>query len=166
MGLPPPISPISKIPAPAWWRAGSSAASRSRAFGWVRSNSLQGAAIDASADRYPLLILSPDNATNVELYGSLGEDLAGHGYVVVGLNHPFQVTAMSLDGGSVALYDASTDTGIDSAETKVAERVPECRSSVLATQTGRITPCLRRENEEITAWPGTPPPRRRLWSSE
>lgn len=92
---------------------------------WIRSNSLQDADVDASLDKYPLLVISPGNATNVEFYGSLSEDLASHGYVVVGLNHPFQVTAMSLVGGSVAVYDPSADTRPGSVVTKIADRVAD-----------------------------------------
>lgn len=94
-------------------------------FRWVRSHSLQGAAVDSSMDEYPLLVLSPGNATNVEFYGSLAEDLASRGYVVVGLNHPFQVTAMSLQDGSVAVYDRSADTRPGLVATKIAERVAD-----------------------------------------
>ena len=92
---------------------------------WVRTNSLQDAAVDTSATGYPLLLLSPGNATNVEFYASLAEDLASNGYVVVGLNHPFQVTAMSLSDGSTAVYDASSDAGAGSQATKIAERVAD-----------------------------------------
>jgi dienelactone hydrolase len=92
---------------------------------WVRSHSQANAAIAPATDGYPLLLLSPGNATNVEFYGSLAEDLASHGYVVVGLNHPFQVTAMSLSDGSVAVYDATADTGPGSATAKIAERVAD-----------------------------------------
>lgn len=92
---------------------------------WVRSHSLQDAAIDTSMDDYPLLVLSPGNATNVEFYGSLGEDLASHGYVVVGLNHPFQVTAMSLLDGSVAVYDPAADARPASVVDKIADRVAD-----------------------------------------
>ena len=88
---------------------------------WIRSNSFEHAAIDPSSERYPLLVLSPGNATNVEFYGSLAEDLASHGYVVVGLNHPYQVTAMSLSDGSVAVYDG----GSASVTSKIAERVAD-----------------------------------------
>ena len=92
-------------------------------LGWVRSHSYEDAAVDTSTDRYPLLILSPGNATNVEFYGSLAEDLASNGYVVVGLNHPFQVTAMLLTDGSVAVYDTATDAG--PVADKIAERVAD-----------------------------------------
>jgi alpha-beta hydrolase superfamily lysophospholipase len=90
---------------------------------WVRSHSFADAAINPAADRYPLLVLSPGNATNVEFYGSLAEDLASNGYVVVGLNHPFQVTAMSLTDGSLAVYDVAA--GADPVADKIAERVAD-----------------------------------------
>jgi predicted dienelactone hydrolase len=92
-------------------------------LGWVRSHSYEDAAVDPSANRYPLLVLSPGNATNVEFYGSLAEDLASNGYVVVGLNHPFQVTAMSLTDGSVAVYDTAADAS--PVADKIAERVAD-----------------------------------------
>ena len=93
---------------------------------WVRSRSFTHAVIAPSAASYPLLVLSPGNATNVEFYGSLAEDLASNGYVVIGLNHPFQVTAMSLSDGSVAVYDATADTGPPgSAAPKIAERAAD-----------------------------------------
>ncbi|HUP16993.1 MAG TPA: hypothetical protein VM848_13205 [Acidimicrobiia bacterium] len=92
-------------------------------LGWVRSHAFADAAVDSSADRYQLLVLSPGNATNVEFYGSLAEDLASNGYVVVGLNHPFQVTAMSLTDGSLAVYDTAADAG--PVADKIAERVAD-----------------------------------------
>lgn len=95
------------------------------ALRWVRSHSLEDAAIDSSVNGYPLLVLSPGNATNVEFYGSLAEDLASNGYVVVGLNHPYQVTAMALSDGSVAVYDVTADIEPGSVVTKIAERVAD-----------------------------------------
>lgn len=92
---------------------------------WVRTNSREDATVDSSAARYPLLVLSPGNATNVEFYASLAEDLASNGYVVVGLNHPFQVTAMSLSDGSTAVYNATADAGAGSVAPKIAERVAD-----------------------------------------
>ena len=92
---------------------------------WVRTNSREQATVAFSAARYPLLVLSPGNATNVEFYASLAEDLASNGYVVVGLNHPFQVAAMSLSDGSLAVYDATVDTGLGSVPAKIAERVAD-----------------------------------------
>jgi hypothetical protein len=41
----------------------------------------------------------------VELYSSLAGELASHGYIVVGINHPYDVAAVQLSDGSVAPYD-------------------------------------------------------------
>jgi pimeloyl-ACP methyl ester carboxylesterase len=94
---------------------------------WIRSHSLEGAAVDPSFKRYPLLVLSPGNATNVEFYASLAEDLASHGYVIVGLNHPYQVTAMSLADGSIAVYDPGSDGESASVAAKIDKRVEDVR---------------------------------------
>lgn len=70
----------------------------------LRSEALPGAAVAAAAHRYPVLLLSPGNATNVEFYAALAADLASQGYVVVGLNHPYDVAAVALSTGGVARY--------------------------------------------------------------
>ena len=51
------------------------------------------------------LILSPGNGTNIEFYNSLASEIASHGYIVVGLNHPYDVAAVELSNGKVAPYD-------------------------------------------------------------
>jgi hypothetical protein len=54
---------------------------------------------------FPLLILSPGNGTNIEFYTSLAGEIASHGYVVIGLNHPYDVPAVELSDGKVATYN-------------------------------------------------------------
>jgi dienelactone hydrolase len=85
--------------------------SAAQVFGlrWVRSHARVNADVDSSSDSYPVIILSPGNATNVEFYGSLAQELASHGYVVVGVNHPYQVAAVELADGSVATYEEDRD---------------------------------------------------------
>src|ERR1041384_112561 len=56
---------------------------------------------------FPVVILSPGNGTNMELYSSLASEIASHGYVVIGLNHPYDVPAVELLNGDVAAYDKS-----------------------------------------------------------
>ena len=97
------------------------------------SNAVDGAPLSASAARWPVVILSPGNATNVEFYGTLAEELASHGYAVVGIDHPYQVTAVALLDGSVAVYEGDDRapgqlTGPDGrAAKKIAERVADVR---------------------------------------
>ena len=54
---------------------------------------------------YPVILLLPGNATNIEFYSSLASEIASHGYVVVGLNHPYDVPAVELSDGRIAPYD-------------------------------------------------------------
>jgi len=76
------------------------------ALGYVRTAAWQEAPVAEAAGAYPVLILSPGNATNVEFYAALAEELASHGYVVVGLNHPYEVAAVALSAGGVAQFAA------------------------------------------------------------
>jgi len=87
---------------------------------WVRSHARQDASVDKSEGTFPLVVLSPGNATNVEFYGSIAEELASHGFVVVGVNHPYQVTAVELTGGKVAAYQEDYDV-----PAKIEERLSD-----------------------------------------
>lgn len=57
-----------------------------------------------SSGHFPLVLFSPGNGTNAEFYAGLAGDLASHGYVVVALNHPFDVAAVALGNGQLALF--------------------------------------------------------------
>ena len=91
----------------------------------VRHEALQGAEVAASDGGFPVLVLSPGNATNVAFYSALAEDLASKGYVVFGIDHAFQVAAVRIQDGSVAVYDHSMDTGPESIGAKIEERVAD-----------------------------------------
>jgi len=102
------------------------------ALRWVRPHARDDADVAESEARYPVLLLSPGNATNVDFYAALAEDLASHGYVVVGLNHPYHVTATRLDDGTVATYlpDAAPAGGAGAEAAtrgKISERVADVR---------------------------------------
>ena len=98
----------------------------------VAGHATDGAVVSGSRDRWPVLVLSPGNATNVEFYGALAEELASHGFVVVGVDHPGQVAAVALAGGQVLLYegDAGRATDTDPSATvvrRIDERVADIR---------------------------------------
>jgi dienelactone hydrolase len=102
------------------------------ALRWVRPHSRQGAAVAPSEASYPVLLLSPGNSTNVEFYAALAEDLASRGYVVIGMNHPYQVTATRLDDGTLARYrpDAAPAGGAlaeVATRAKISERVADVK---------------------------------------
>ena len=92
---------------------------------WVRHHAFDLAEVAPSAEPFPVVIMSPGNATNVAFYASLAEELASRGYVVVGIDHPYQVAAVRLPDGSVATYDASWDTSSTGAEGGVERKVTE-----------------------------------------
>lgn len=88
----------------------------------VASHAREGAAVASSQTSWPVVLLSPGNATNVAFYGSLAEDLASHGYVVIGIDHPYQVAAVDL-GGDLAIYEA--DDAARGPEAAVAAKIDE-----------------------------------------
>jgi predicted dienelactone hydrolase len=71
---------------------------------FIRSHELRDARLAEAAASYPVVLLSPGNGTNVEFYAALAGELASHGYIVVGLNHPYDVAAVALQDGSVAQF--------------------------------------------------------------
>jgi dienelactone hydrolase len=80
-----------------WWQV--------QGLRWIRSNSKLDAIPLKGSHPYPVVIFSPGNGTNIELYSSLAGEIASHGYLVLGLNHPYDVPAVELSDGRVALYD-------------------------------------------------------------
>ncbi|WP_157630646.1 alpha/beta hydrolase family protein [Kribbella catacumbae] len=75
-----------------------------RGLRYVRDGAMADAVIADAQPSYPLVLLSPGNATNVEFYASLAEELASHGYVVAGVNHPYQVAAVVRRDHALAIY--------------------------------------------------------------
>jgi dienelactone hydrolase len=96
------------------------------ALQWVRHDSLDDAA-PATTGGHPVVIFSPGNQTNVIFYSAIAAELASHGYVVVGVDHPYQVAATVTAGGRIAGYDESWDLGPPGSMVaeKVAERVAD-----------------------------------------
>ena len=88
---------------------------------FVQPHARSGATLPSGDARFPVVVLSPGNATNVSFYASLAEELASHGYVVVGLDHPFHVAAVALSDGTIAAYREGP------APDRVAERVADVR---------------------------------------
>lgn len=74
---------------------------------FVRDHARWEADLARSGGPYPVIILSPGNGGNVEFYAAYAEDLASYGYVVVGLDHPYDVAAVALTDGAFAVFDPS-----------------------------------------------------------
>ena len=75
------------------------------ALEFVRSDSPLDAQPLKEDNPFPVVILSPGNGTNIEFYSSLAGGIASQGYIVIGLNHPYDVPAIQLSGGRVAPYN-------------------------------------------------------------
>lgn len=73
---------------------------------FIRSESRLDARPVKTEQPFPVVILSPGNGTNIEFYSSLAAEIASHGYMVMGLNHPYDVPAVQLSSGEVALYNS------------------------------------------------------------
>ena len=71
---------------------------------FIRSHNSLDAKPAQSAKPYPIVIFSPGNGTNAELYTVLASELASHGYVVIGLNHPHDIAAVELSNHEVAPF--------------------------------------------------------------
>jgi len=70
----------------------------------VRSHSYLGAPLADAEERFPVLIFSHGNALYAGQNSLLMEHLASHGYVVFGIDHPYQAAAVRFPDGRVARY--------------------------------------------------------------
>jgi len=101
-------------------------------IGLVRDDVWQEADVATKELRYPTVLLSPGNATNVGFYASIAVELASNGFIVVGVDHPYQVASTLIADGSVAIYDARGDMApLDQrpaiTASKIQERVEDLR---------------------------------------
>jgi Platelet-activating factor acetylhydrolase, isoform II len=109
--------------------SGSVPAAAAAALGAVRDPSRLDATLDPSQATWPVVVLSPGNATNVESYGALAIDLTSRGFVVIGIDHPYQSAAVALPSG-VAIYDG--DAPMADAERITRGRIDERVADILA----------------------------------
>lgn len=72
---------------------------------FIRSTSPLAAEPVRDQGAFPVVMLSPGNGTNVAFYTRIAAELASHGYIVIGLDHPYDVAAVELADGRVAPYD-------------------------------------------------------------
>jgi pimeloyl-ACP methyl ester carboxylesterase len=94
---------------------------------FVRAHAHLQATVADGAGGFPVVLLSPGNATNAEFYGSFAEELASQGIVVVGINHPYDVAAVALGDGSVAVLAPPGQPPREYIAARVAERVADAR---------------------------------------
>jgi pimeloyl-ACP methyl ester carboxylesterase len=94
---------------------------------WIASHAMLDAEF-AEVDKHcPVILLSPGNSTNVEFYSVYGEELASRGFVVFGVNHPYDVTGVRLRDGSVATYRERPPGDKEALTARMAERSADVR---------------------------------------
>lgn len=87
---------------------------------------------DPVKEPFPVVILSPGNGTNIEFYSILASEIASHGYIVIGINHPHDVAAVELSGGEVAPYDkAQWSLDLQAHQAYTADRIKVRTADVL-----------------------------------
>ena len=105
-----------------------------KAFGlrFVRSQNLLNADPAKNETPFPILIFSPGNGTNMEFYNSQASEIASHGYIVVGLNHPYDVAAVELSDHKIAEFHKEQESLDMSAHAAfIAERIKVRTEDVL-----------------------------------
>lgn len=70
-------------------------------FNSVRTNSVAEAELSSTRARYPVILFSHGLGTVSSLYSTFIENLASHGYVVVGVEHPYFASAFRFPDGRV-----------------------------------------------------------------
>lgn len=73
----------------------------------ARTHAVADAPIDPDTAKYPVVLLTHGLRFNSLGYSMLAEDLASHGYVVVGIDHPSTAFAVLFPDERVSLFDES-----------------------------------------------------------
>jgi predicted dienelactone hydrolase len=75
----------------------------------TRSHALTGVGISDAQRRYPIIIFSHGLGSVSALYSTILENLASHGYIVVGVDSPFFSSAVKLPDGRVVKNESQRD---------------------------------------------------------
>jgi dienelactone hydrolase len=78
-------------------------------FDSVKTNSISEAPIAETESDYPVLVLSPGLGGLPEEYTAQAEQLASQGYVVVGINHPYDAAATEFSDGRIVQQSPKID---------------------------------------------------------
>ncbi|MDH4065138.1 MAG: hypothetical protein OEW19_12115, partial [Acidobacteriota bacterium] len=106
----------------------------------VHSNSRSDAPLSAERQAYPVVVLRAGLAALTTDYTTLAEDLASHGYVVVGFDAPHRTALVVLPGGRVVTRPPSDDpeTLTGAAQDRLVARLLETWTSDIAFAVDRL----------------------------
>ena len=119
----------------------------------LRPGALDGMGSTSTADappapgRHPLLLLSHGFGLTTALHSAQATDLASHGYIVVGIDHPGDADVVDAGGGRMRHMNP---TGIDIREASFVERVADER--FVLGHLGAIAEAGRVDARRIGAW--------------
>jgi len=98
----------------------------------VRGHSLRNVDVSPQQQSYPVVIMRAGASLEVASYSSLAEDLASHGYIVVGVDAPYRTGIVSFPDG------------------RILKRIPENNPEVCLEKTGPERD--RCASKFLTAW--------------
>jgi predicted dienelactone hydrolase len=70
----------------------------------VRARAIAGARLSPVQRLYPALVFSPGNEMNAAFYAAQIKDMASHGYIVLGIDHPYESLGVLYPDGRIARY--------------------------------------------------------------
>jgi dienelactone hydrolase len=82
----------------------------------VRGHSLRGAGVSPQQPSYPVVIVRAGASSDVASYSALTEDLASHGYIVVGFDAPYRTRVVVFPDGRVVERTPENDLELVSGE--------------------------------------------------
>jgi predicted dienelactone hydrolase len=75
----------------------------------IRTNSIADAAVSPEQPSYPVVIMRPGGGASTTEFTTLAEDLASHGYVVVGFDAPYRTGVVVFPDGRVVKRTAASN---------------------------------------------------------
>jgi len=108
----------------------------------VHGHSLRNAGVSTKEQAYPVIIMRAGASSEVMNYSTLAEDLASHGYIVVGFDAPYRTNQVVFPDGRMMERSPANNPELFSGE--ALDRVA---NKLLAAWTGDIGFALNRLNE-------------------
>lgn len=105
----------------------------------LRSHAVEGAAVAEEQSSYPVLVLSPIGFPPL-LLAAIAEELASHGYVVVGVNHTYESAVTVFADGRVVPMSPAAVAGLLGPQTETGPYQERFAQRAAANLTGPSGP--------------------------
>jgi hypothetical protein len=103
----------------------------------VRAHSVENAPVAEAPTKFPVLVLSPSGFPPLML-AALAEELASHGYVVVGVNHTYETAVTVFEDGRVVPMNPAAVAGALGPQTGSPDVAFKARSDVCLYKTADL----------------------------